>query len=110
NENAKKPWLTEEHRQIIRALGIPNAIAKVQWPNGAGQNYEVHVGSVDRFALPEQVSAFDEMVEHSIVVPIGERVYRLSRNYAGKFRKPFVGLLVEEFWRHPTRTPTLPGV
>src|SRR5882672_6193148 len=90
-ENAKKPRMTRHHQGLIDLLSHPNAIAMVQLPNNGNQNYEVVIGGHYRIAggaEDNQLEAFDEMVEHKIVLPINEHSYRLSHNFRSKYRKP----------------------
>jgi hypothetical protein len=99
-ENAAKPWMTKHHQEMLVHLSIPNALATVQLPNGSDKIYEVAIPPGFRFSGRENeyLEAFDEMVEHKIVVPVSDRQqYRLYQNYKGKYRKTFLTLVCEEF-------------
>ena len=100
-ENARKPRRTEHHRRIIEYLSSPNVVARVQLPNGSDQLYEVEIMPIKyRMAggiQDQQLEAFDEMVEQKIVIPVKEHLYRLSRNFRDKYRKPVLTLAYEEF-------------
>lgn len=114
-ENAKKPWMTKNHEIIVQKLLSPNAFAMVLVPDGKGQNLEVYVNGQREFVLPEQLAAFEDMVEFNLVIPFdlpfkirmafvgaakeldNPPIYRLSRNYASKFRKTFWRLVLDEF-------------
>jgi hypothetical protein len=94
-ENAKKPWLTNDHEALLKMLDHPNAVATVQWPNGRDKNYDVSIMENRLF----QLKAFDEMVENKILVPIPNitDTFRLSCNHMSKYRKRFGALVQEEF-------------
>ncbi len=95
-ENAKKPWPTDAHKKIIEMLSHPHAVATVQLPNGADQNYDpLTITTLGRLAV-EHFPAFDEMVEQKIVVPTGPATYRLAYNHQGKYRKNLGALAWEE--------------
>jgi hypothetical protein len=99
-ENAKKPWRSKEHEALIRLLASPNAVARVQLPNGGDKNYEVYMPNDYRIAgglEDKQLEAFDMMMEHKIVLPVGEQHHRLSRGYQDKYRKAVLSLAYEEF-------------
>jgi hypothetical protein len=105
-ENAKKPWLTNDHKLLLEMLSHPNAVATVQWPNGGNQNYDVSITTHGR--IP-QLEAFDEMVENKIVIalPNSTGAYRLSCNHKSKYRKGLWALVREEFvpdWSSPKKT------
>jgi hypothetical protein len=94
-ENAKKPWPTKAHKEIIEFLSHPNAVATVQLPNGDDKNYDITVTTLGRLAA-EHFPAFDEMVEQRIVVQTGPETYRLAHNHTGKYRKNLRALAWEE--------------
>jgi hypothetical protein len=100
-ENAKKPWMKQQHQQIIKFLSSPNATACVQLPNGSDKLYKVVLMPIDYLIAggPEdkQLEAFDVMMEQKIVLPVSEQYYRLSRNYQDKYRKCVLTLAYEEF-------------
>ncbi len=99
-DNAKKPWKSEQHQELIRLLASPNAVARVQMPNGGDKNYEVYMPNDYRIAggiEDKQLEAFEVMMEQKIVVPVGEQHYRLSRSYQDKYRKAVLSLAYEEF-------------
>lgn len=94
-ENAKKPLLTNPHKEIIEMLSHFNAVATVQLPNGADKNYDITVTTHGRLGA-QHFAAFDEMVEQKIVVPTGSATYRLAYNHTGKYRKTLPALAWEE--------------
>ncbi len=94
-ENAKKPWPTKAHKEIIEMLSHYNSVASVQFPNGADRNYDITVTTHGRLGA-QHYAAFDEMVEQKIVVPTGPETYRLAYNHTGKYRKNLRALAWEE--------------
>jgi hypothetical protein len=94
-ENAKKPCLTEPHKQIIKMLSHYNAVATVKLPNGADQNYDITITTYGRLPV-EYFGAFEEMIEQKILVPTGPETYRLSYNHMSKYRKTVWRLAWEE--------------